>query len=163
MANASNVRWRLRDSLVVKIALPTVILVLVLNGAAALFIGWRVTRIHDQAATHRAERFAGLVEDTFQREMTRRNTAVEPILQDLCRAASKSAFVTDREGLVRYSCSPTLRGTRVETRTSPVRLVHHDGQWHLFYTGVNSAHNGRQSHGRRRQAILHATTPSIWA
>ena len=43
------------------------------------------------------------------------------------------------------------------------QLVQHDGQWHLFYTGVNSAHNGRQSHGPRRQAILYATTPSIWA
>ncbi|MDO8542970.1 MAG: hypothetical protein Q7S40_21205 [Opitutaceae bacterium] len=43
------------------------------------------------------------------------------------------------------------------------RLVHHDGLWHLFYTGVNRSHNGKQSHGKPKQAILYATTPSIWA
>lgn len=43
------------------------------------------------------------------------------------------------------------------------RLVQRDGQWHLFYTGVNRSHNGRHAHGKPRQAILHATTPSIWA
>lgn len=43
------------------------------------------------------------------------------------------------------------------------RLVQHGGQWHLFYTGVNSSHNGRQSHGPPRQVIMHATTDSLWA
>ena len=43
------------------------------------------------------------------------------------------------------------------------QLVLHEGRWHLFYTGVNQAHNGRQSHGKPQQAILHATTDSIWA
>ncbi len=43
------------------------------------------------------------------------------------------------------------------------QLVQRDGQWHLFYTGVNSAHNGKDSHGPPQQAILYATTPSIWA
>jgi hypothetical protein len=43
------------------------------------------------------------------------------------------------------------------------QLVHHDGRWHLFYTGVNTAHNGKDSHGKRQQAILHATTDSLWA
>ncbi len=43
------------------------------------------------------------------------------------------------------------------------QLVQHDGRWHLFYTGVNSSHNGRQSHGPARQVILLATTDSIWA
>ena len=43
------------------------------------------------------------------------------------------------------------------------QLVPRDGRWHLFYTGVNRAHNGRHSHGKPQQAILHATTDSIWA
>lgn len=43
------------------------------------------------------------------------------------------------------------------------RLVQHGGKWHLFYTGVNSAHNGKQSHGQPRQVVMYATTDSIWA
>jgi hypothetical protein len=43
------------------------------------------------------------------------------------------------------------------------QLVERDGKWHLFYTAVNSAHNGKHSHGKPRQVIMHATTDSIWA
>jgi len=43
------------------------------------------------------------------------------------------------------------------------QLVQHDGRWHLFYTGVNHAHNGKDSHGPAQQVILHATTTSLWA
>lgn len=43
------------------------------------------------------------------------------------------------------------------------QLVRHDGRWHLFHTGVNSSHNGRQSHGKPRQVVMLATTDSIWA
>lgn len=43
------------------------------------------------------------------------------------------------------------------------QLVHHAGRWHLFYTGVNSSHNGKQSFGKPRQVIMLATTSSIWA
>ena len=42
-------------------------------------------------------------------------------------------------------------------------LVPHDRRWHLFYTGVNTAHNGKDAHGRPQQVILHATTDSLWA
>jgi hypothetical protein len=42
------------------------------------------------------------------------------------------------------------------------QLVRRDGRWHLFYTGVNSSHNGKQSHGKPRQLIMHATADSIW-
>ena len=42
-------------------------------------------------------------------------------------------------------------------------LVQRDRQWHLFYTAVNSAHNGKHSHGPSRTLIMHATTGSIWA
>jgi len=45
----------------------------------------------------------------------------------------------------------------------PSFLVKRDRQWHLFYTGVNSAHNQKHSHGPPRTVILHATTRSIWA
>lgn len=43
------------------------------------------------------------------------------------------------------------------------QLVRHAGRWHLFYTAVNSAHNGRHAHGPPRQVIMLATTDSIWA
>lgn len=43
------------------------------------------------------------------------------------------------------------------------RLVQHGGKWHLFYTGVNSTHNDKQSHGKPRQVVMYATTDSIWA
>lgn len=42
------------------------------------------------------------------------------------------------------------------------QLVQHGGKWHLFYTGVNSAHNSKESYGPKRSVILHATTDSIW-
>lgn len=45
---------------------------------------------------------------------------------------------------------------------APNRLVQQDGQWHLFYTGVNSAHNGKHAYGKPRQVIMHATTSSLW-
>lgn len=44
----------------------------------------------------------------------------------------------------------------------PSALVPRDGKWHLFYTGVNSAHNGKHSHGPPRSVIMYATTESIW-
>lgn len=43
------------------------------------------------------------------------------------------------------------------------QLVQHDERWHLFYTAVNSAHNGKHAHGQPRQVIMHATTESIWS
>ncbi|MBE7561340.1 hypothetical protein HS125_21275, partial [bacterium] len=45
----------------------------------------------------------------------------------------------------------------------PAGLVEHAGKWHLFYTGVNSAHNGKDSHGPPRTVIMYATADSIWA
>ena len=43
------------------------------------------------------------------------------------------------------------------------QLVYQDGKWHLFYTGVNSSHNGKHSYGKPRQVIMYATVDSIWA
>lgn len=45
----------------------------------------------------------------------------------------------------------------------PSRLVQRDGEWWLFYTGVNSAHNDRHSYGPPRSVIMCATAKSIWA
>ena len=33
----------------------------------------------------------------------------------------------------------------------------------VFYTGVNSTHNGKQAHGAPRQVIMWAATDSLWA
>jgi hypothetical protein len=46
---------------------------------------------------------------------------------------------------------------------APSFLVQRGGQWHLFYTGVNTAHNGKHSHGPPRTVVMHATADSIWA
>jgi len=46
---------------------------------------------------------------------------------------------------------------------APSFLVRRRGRWHLFYTGVNSAHNGKHSYGPPRDVVMHATTDSIWA
>jgi hypothetical protein len=46
---------------------------------------------------------------------------------------------------------------------APGGLVEHKGRYHLFYTGVNSSHNGRESHGKPRSVIMYASTESIWA
>jgi len=43
------------------------------------------------------------------------------------------------------------------------RLVQHGGKWHLFYTGVNAAHNRKHSYGPPRQLVMYATTDSPWA
>ena len=42
------------------------------------------------------------------------------------------------------------------------QLVRHGERWHLFYTGVNSSHNGRHAYGKARQVVMLATTGSIW-
>ena len=42
-------------------------------------------------------------------------------------------------------------------------IVRHKGKYHLFYSGVNSAHNGKDSYGPPRTAVMYATTDSIWA
>lgn len=42
------------------------------------------------------------------------------------------------------------------------QLVRRAGRWHLFYTGVNSAHNGRHSHGPPRQVIMYASAETVW-
>lgn len=43
------------------------------------------------------------------------------------------------------------------------QLVRHNGRWHLFYTGVNTTHNGREACGPPRDVVMLATTDSIWA
>lgn len=43
------------------------------------------------------------------------------------------------------------------------QMVQHAGTWHLFYTGVNSSHNGKHAYGKPRQVVMLATTRDIWA
>ena len=45
----------------------------------------------------------------------------------------------------------------------PSFLVQRNGQWHLFYTAVNSAHNHKHSYGQPRTLVMLATTDSLWA
>ena len=46
---------------------------------------------------------------------------------------------------------------------APHSLVEHAGQWWLFYTGVNSSHNGKDSHGEPGSVVRLARCDSIWA
>jgi hypothetical protein len=46
---------------------------------------------------------------------------------------------------------------------APSCLVQRSGKWHLFYSGVNAAHNGKHSYGPPRDVVMYATTDSIWA
>ncbi len=41
-------------------------------------------------------------------------------------------------------------------------LVRHGGRRFLFYTGVNSSHNGKRAFGTARQVVMLATADSIW-
>lgn len=45
---------------------------------------------------------------------------------------------------------------------APHALVERDGLWHLFYTGVNDAHNHQHSHGVPTRVVMHATCESLW-
>lgn len=46
---------------------------------------------------------------------------------------------------------------------APKSLVQHEGRWWLFYTGVNSSHNGKQAHGEPGSVVLSTSCDSIWA
>lgn len=46
---------------------------------------------------------------------------------------------------------------------APHSLVRHAGRWWLFYTGVNSSHNGKDSHGEPGSVVISAHCDSIWA
>jgi hypothetical protein len=45
---------------------------------------------------------------------------------------------------------------------APHALVQRDGLWHLFYTGVNEAHNHKHSYGPPTCVVMHATCESLW-
>lgn len=42
-------------------------------------------------------------------------------------------------------------------------MIRRDGLWHLFYTGVNAAHNAKHSFGPPTQSIMYATCPQPWS
>lgn len=45
---------------------------------------------------------------------------------------------------------------------APHALAPRDGLWHLFYTGVNEAHNHKHSHGPPTRVVMHATYDGLW-
>ncbi len=45
---------------------------------------------------------------------------------------------------------------------APHALVQRDGLWHLFYNGVNEAHNHKHAHGPPTRVVMHATCESLW-
>jgi hypothetical protein len=45
---------------------------------------------------------------------------------------------------------------------APSSMVFHQDRWHLFYTGVNSAHNHKHSYGDPTAVVMLATVDSIW-
>lgn len=44
----------------------------------------------------------------------------------------------------------------------PNSIIHRDGQWWFFYTGVNYGHNVKHAHGEPRSVIMAASTPNLW-
>ncbi|MHB9069634.1 MAG: hypothetical protein ACYC54_04615 [Sedimentisphaerales bacterium] len=45
----------------------------------------------------------------------------------------------------------------------PASIVHYEGKWWLFYSGVNFSHNSKLSHGKSQRTVMLAETKSIWA
>ncbi len=45
---------------------------------------------------------------------------------------------------------------------APHAIVLRDGQWHLFYSGSNTAHNHRHSYGPPTQVVMYATCRQPW-
>ncbi|HSW44520.1 MAG TPA: hypothetical protein VLM89_03010, partial [Phycisphaerae bacterium] len=88
-----------------------------------------------------------------------------------CRAQTMDlqwCFSTDGVKWDRPVRTPWIpRGDRSQVDSyglyGPHDIVHHKGKHHLFYNGVNSAHNGKESYGKPRSAVMYATTDSIWA
>jgi hypothetical protein len=46
---------------------------------------------------------------------------------------------------------------------APHALVEHAGEWWLFYTGVNTSHNGRDTHGEPASVVRLARCDTIWS
>lgn len=76
-------------------------------------------------------------------------------------------FSTDGVAWERPLRSPWIRRGRPGEPDSygiyaPHALVRNAGQWWLFYTAENSAHNGKHSHGEPRSVVMVARCDSIW-
>ena len=126
-------RWTLRcargarRSLIFKITMPTVLVVLVLSFFSAWFLGWLFAETHEVHSGRRADRFSAAVEAAFRREMESDHADLDPFLKLLCQATYKTAFVTDRGGRVRFSCSAELAATKLDAPARAERRVVHDG------------------------------------
>jgi len=127
-------RWlqtaaRARRSLLTRITFLTVVLVLVLSFVSAQLLGLLFARTHEQHARLRSQRFSDAVEATFRSEMEQRHGDPGPFLKLLCRASSKSALVTDRDGRVRFACDDALLGTVLDPPAGDTRVIHAGTQW----------------------------------
>lgn len=126
-------RWTLRcahaarRSLIFKITLPTVLVVLVLSFLSAWALGWLFAETHEVHSGRRAERFSTAVEAAFRREMENDHADLGPFLRLLCGATYKTAFVTDRVGRVRFSCSGELVGATLDADARAGGRAIHDG------------------------------------
>lgn len=117
-------------SLILKITLPMVLLVLALSLVSALVLGWLFARTHEIHSVRRAERFSAVIEDALRRDPESRHADLGSFLNLLCRATYKSAFVTDREGRVRFTCSDDLTGTTLTAaERDEQRVFREDTTW----------------------------------
>ena len=109
---------RIRRSLIAKVTIPTVALVLLINGLAAVVLALVIRRDHEGFAVDEAARFAAVVQHILEREMTRGHPALGETLRVLCEAADDRAVVTDAEGVVRAACDESLVGRRLPAAAS---------------------------------------------
>lgn len=121
-------RW-VQNSLVLKIALPTVALVLAVGFASAGVIGYIISGVHQDAAEQQASRFGAAVVAALGRETAAGHAGVQRFIETLCGATDRSALVTTRDGRVALSCQPRLIGSPIELKSGTSLVVDGQGQW----------------------------------
>lgn len=132
-------RW-FRNSLVVKIMLPTVLLVLLVSAASAAVIGRLIREVHEDAGEARAQRFSAVVSGALARQTERGHAGVQPLLELLCASTDRGALVTAPEGRVVFACRPELRGTTVAVDLGDSDLTQPDGtRWKRHVRPVENA------------------------
>ncbi|HEY3353358.1 MAG TPA: ATP-binding protein [Polyangia bacterium] len=142
---------RARSSLVLKITVPTVVMVLGASLAASQLLTGLFARIHERHAAERAHHVAGLVEQEFARAMEERHGDVAAELRTLCRASDKSVAVTDRSGRVRFACDDTLLGTTLPVvRAGPAQVWHGQERWARHQRPLHGDASCTRCHGATR-------------
>ena len=121
---------RIQKSLLLKILVPTILLVMALSLAAAQVLAFIIRRTHEENAERRARNVGDVVEEVINSQMAGGHPNLAEELLVLCRTSGKSAFVTTRDGRVRYSCDPTLAGTTILVGQAPnVPVIHGGAPW----------------------------------